>query len=73
MHFTDLAIRGLRAPEKGQNDYWDDGTPGFGVAFKSQRLAGKPETPGEYRFTVEYIAVKAKKAGRVRYKYTILK
>jgi hypothetical protein len=31
MRFTDVAIRGFKAPDKGQRDYWDDGIPGFGV------------------------------------------
>lgn len=31
MRFTDIAIRGFKPPERGQRDYWDDGTPGFGI------------------------------------------
>lgn len=31
MHFTDIAIRALKAPENGQRDYWDDSLRGFGV------------------------------------------
>ncbi len=31
MHLTDISIRALKAPEKGQRDYWDDGIKGFGV------------------------------------------
>ena len=31
MRFTDVAIRGLKSPDKGQRDYWDDGIPGFGI------------------------------------------
>lgn len=31
MHFTDIAIRALKLPERGQRDHWDDDIPGFGI------------------------------------------
>lgn len=31
MRLTDLLIKNLKAPEKGQKTYFDDGLPGFGV------------------------------------------
>src|SRR5258708_15628150 len=31
MQLTDISIRNLKAPEKGQTTYSDDGLPGFGV------------------------------------------
>ena len=31
MRFTDIAIRALKLPEKGQRDHWDDSIKGFGV------------------------------------------
>jgi hypothetical protein len=31
MHLTDIAVRNLRAPERGQVTYADDSLTGFGV------------------------------------------
>ena len=31
VHLTDVAVKALKAPEKGQLTYWDKSTPGFGV------------------------------------------
>ena len=31
MRLTDITIRGLKAPEHGQRDYWDDNLPGFAL------------------------------------------
>ena len=31
MHLTDLTVRSLKPPERGQRDYADDALPGFAV------------------------------------------
>jgi hypothetical protein len=65
LNLTDLAIRSLKAPDKGQKDYFDGAMPGFGVRisqggtrsfFFFYRQQEKPPLLGTRELTVGEIA-----------------
>lgn len=49
-----------------------EGSAGANIKFSNGRLTGKGAFAGTYTFTIDYLSVKAKKAGRVRYKFTVI-
>ena len=55
MKLTDIAVRALPVPEKGQRDFWDDTIPSFGIRVSQGgsrtwvlMQGGSRKSPGRY-------------------------